>query len=188
MGLLQLRPPDWNAVKRNWRKEKKTRDCINWSVVAVLAAALNVTALLYPRNPVLGYSGYGLGFYFPMLAVLLIRNWNRTLAYPAALIMTITAVAALLYNFNVSSFAMTVFLGSALIIGATSDRLSFIYMKKPPYNYIGIVAATILTFVVVFLIYFIFAGMIALIILGIVLLLLAIRAFFGFGRRNNRWF
>ena len=185
----QLRIPSRDAVKRNISKEIHTRTGKIWAVITGVTALAMAFALAQPYHPAVEFfGGFALGCFFPMLVVLLIRKWNRTLAFPAALIFSEVALIALLYDFYFDNALITSFVVMTLLIGATSDRLSFLYKWKPPLNYIGLVVAAVLIF---FLIYFAFMALflaVVLFILGIALLIVFIRALFGGRRRRyNRW-
>ena len=186
-NLLRLRPPKWDAVERNFNKEMKTRDFVIWSVVTAVTAIAMLTALIIPSNALVALFGrYGLACFLPMLVILLIRRWNRTFAFPAALIFTGIAVMSLVDNFNFNNAATTVFSALSFIIGAASDRLSPIYKWKPPLNYIGIIAGAALTFAVVFFTFVFLFGAVLLVIAGIALLAALFSAMSGRGR-YSRW-
>ena len=192
-SLLKLRPPKWDAVKRNAKKHINTRSGVIWSVITGVTALAMGYALFMPYSPVVEFfGGYALGCFFPMLVVLLIRRWNRTLAFPAAMIFSAVALLALIDNFYFDNALITLFVIMTLLIGAASDRLSFIYKWKPPFNYIGLVVASAVIFFAVYFAFMFLAVAVLLFIVGIFLLLMLIRAFFGFGRRgrfhhHRRW-
>ena len=187
--ILQLRPPKWDAVKRQFDKNKDT------TYGKVFAAIIGVTAFgvaaafIWPLNPVVMFlGGYGLACFYPTLNLLQLRKWNRTLAFPAALIYTAMAVIGLLTHFHFDNVLAVLFLFVTFMIGATSDRLSFTYKWKPPFDHIGIVAAAFLIYLIVYLMFMVFFMAVVIFIIIIACLLLMIRSFFGFGRRRgNRW-
>ena len=186
--ILQLRPPAWEAVKRNVKKHIHTRSGIIWSVITGLTTLCMLTAFAWPHSETVQFvGGFSLACFFPMLAVLLIRKWNRTLAFPAALIFGAIPIIALFYNFNLNDALISVFLIMTFLIGATSDRLSFIYKWKPPFNYIGITAAAVLIFFLVYLAFMVLFVAALLFIVGILLVFLLIRSMFGH-RRHRRWY
>ena len=185
--LLQLRPPARDAVKRNANKEIHTQTGKMWAVITGVTALAMGYAMAQPYSPVVEFfGGFALGSFSPMLVVLLIRKWNRTLAFPAAIIFSAVAAIALITNFYFDNALITSFVIMTLLIGATSDRLSFIYKWKPPFDYIGLtVAAAAVFFLIYFAFMFLFLA-IVLFIIGIVLLIMLIRSIFG-GRRYRQW-
>ena len=187
--LLKLRPPAWDAVKKNYAAHIKTQTGIVWAVIFCVTALGMAAALLLPYNEIVYFFGnYGLGCFFPLLCVLLIRRWNRTLAFPAALIFSAIAFIAMFFNNEgfFDGFLITLFVIVTLMIGAASDRLSFIYKWKTPLNYIGLVAVAFgLFFLVQWAITIIMVG-IFLIIALIAFFLLMVSSMFGY-RRYNRY-
>ena len=189
--LLKLRPPAWDAVKKQYKAHIKTQTGIIWFVIFCVTALGMAAALLLPYNEIVYFFGnYGLGCFFPLLTVLLIRRWNRTLAFPAMLIFSAIAVVAMFCNLRVdgffNGFLVTLFVIVTLMIGAASDRLSFIYKWKPPFNYIGLVAVAFgLFFLVQWAVVFIMFGILIAVIL-IAFVLLMISTLFG-RRRYDRY-
>ena len=190
--IVQLRRPAWYAVKNQYTKNIGTTHGRVYAGVTGVTALAVAAALIWPYSAAVRFfSGYGLACFLPMLNILQLRRWNRTLAYPAALIFSGVAAIAMMVNLRYDDF-FSVFLPTLLLcvtymIGATSDRLSFIYKWKPPFDSIGIVAASILLFLVVYLAFMFFAFGVLMAMLGIALLILIIRGLFG-GRRSSRWF
>ena len=190
--ILQLRRPTKDMVKHQYRKNINTTYGKVFAVVVGVTALAMAAALIWPYNAAVRFfGGYGLSCFLPMLTVLQVRRWNRTLAYPAALIFTVVAVLVGIYNIRFYGFwnilPTTLILCVTFMVGATSDRLSFIYKWKPPFDSIGIVAAAILLYLIVYLTFMFFLFGLVMAIIGIGLLILIIRALFG-GRRNSRWF
>ena len=190
--ILRLHRPAWATVKHQFNKGMATTYGKVFAFVVGVTALAMVAALIWPYNAAVRFfGGYGLSCFLPMLTVLQIRRWNRTLAHPAALIFTGAAVIAMIANLRYESFwnvlSTTLLLCVTFTVGATSDRLSFIYKWKPPFDSIGIVAAAIVLYLIVYLAFMFFAFGVLMIILCIVLMILIIRALFG-GRRNSRWF
>jgi len=190
--ILQLHRPAWGSVKNHYRNNINTTYGKVFAVVVGVTALAMAAALIWPYNAAVRFfGGYGLSCFLPMLTVLQIRRWNRTLAYPAALIFTGAAVIAMIANLRYDGFwnvlSTTLLLCVTLMVGATSDRLSFIYKWKPPFDSVGIVAAAIVLYLIVYLAFMFFAFGVLMIILCIVLMILIIRALFG-GRGSSRWF
>jgi hypothetical protein len=163
-----------------------------FAVVTGVTALAMTAALIWPYSAVVQFfGGYGLVCFFPCMTILNIRKWNRTLAYPAALIFVSVAVIAGIYNIRYAGFfntlLVTLLLTTTLMTGATSDRLSFIYKWKPPFDSIGIFAASLLLYLIVYLAFMFFAFGVLMLILFIAILILVIRGIFG-RRRNSRWF
>ncbi len=163
-------------------------------MILCLVALGMVAALFLPENEIVYFFGnYGLACFSPLLATLLLRRWNRTLAFPAALFYMAIAVISLIFHFNLDGFLETLFVIVPLMIAAASDRISFIYKWRPPFNYIGIVGvAFALFFVVYFAIAFVFFAFLMIIVL-LALLILISRSLFGYRRdpyrgRNGGWY
>ena len=143
--ILRLRRPAWYAVKNQYSKNIGTAYGKVFAVFTGVTALAMAAALIWPYNAAVRFfGGYGLACFLPMLNLLQLRRWNRTLAYPAALIFSGVAAIAMIANLRYDGFwsglLTTLLLGVTFMIGATSDRLSFIYKWKPPFNSIETVA------------------------------------------------
>ena len=186
--ILQLRPPDWGAVKNQFSSNINTAYGRVFAVVTGVTALAMTAALLFPYNAVVSFfGGYGLTCFLPTLTLLQIRKWNRTLAFPAALLFSALALMSFFDNTSFNGFTTTLFLCVTFIIGATSERLSPIYKWKPPFNHIGIIAASFLLFLAVYLAFMFFAAAVLLVIVVIALGIVMISGVFGY-RRNRRWY
>ena len=186
--ILQLRRPARDAVKNQYNKNIDSTYGKVFAVVTGVTAPAMAAALIFPYNAVVRFfGGYALSCFLPMLNLLLLRRWNRTLAYPAALIFSGAAVIAMIVNLRYDGFwnvlPTTLLLCVTFMIGATSDRLSFIYKWKPPFDGIGIVAASIFLYLIVYLAFMFFAFGALMVVFCIALLILIIRGLFG-GRRS----
>ena len=143
--ILQLRRPARGAVKNQFSKNIDSAYGKVFAVVTVVTALAMAAALIFPYNAAVRFfGGYGLSCFLPVLNLLQLRRWNRTLAYPVALIFSGVAVIAMIANLRYDGFwnvlPTTLLLCVTFMIGATSDRLSFIYKWKPPFNSIETVA------------------------------------------------
>ena len=186
--LVQLRPPDWNAVKRQYDSNKHTTQCKVFAGLTGLTALAMASALKWPANPVVQFfGGYALVCFFPALNLLQLRRWNRTLAFPAALIYIAAAALTLLVCFSFSNILAALLLSVSFMIGATSDRLSFVYKWKTPFDHMGIAGLAILLYLVVYFVFMFFVFSIFIGIFILALIILIIRSLFG-RRRYGRWF
>jgi hypothetical protein len=175
-------------VGRHWDANKNTAHGRQWMVFTGVIALMMIMALLFPYAPlVLLLGGYGLACFLPALAVLQLRKWNRTLAFPAALLFSAIALMAFCGNASMNGFMITLFLCMTLIICATSDRLSFIYKWRLPFDHLGLLAVAFTLFLVISEV-FLFFTTVLLVIIMLPLVLMVIRSLL-FGYRGGRgWF
>jgi hypothetical protein len=186
--IIQLRPPKWSAVKKQYNANIHTRYGKIWAVTTGVTALGMTAALLSPTNPIVHFfGGYSLACFLPTLNLLQLRKWNRTLAFPAALLYSAVSLLALLADINFNNMLTTLFLCVTFIIGATSDRLSPIYKLTPPFDHFGIVAVAFFLFLVVYFSFMFFAVAALLIVALIALMIAMIRSLFGY-RRYGRWY
>jgi hypothetical protein len=187
-NILQLRPPKWDAVKRHYHANIHTRHGKIWAIITGITALVMTAALLSPNNTVVRFfGGYGLACFLPMINLLQLRKWNRTLAFPAALLFSAVAVLTLLAAIRAENALTTLFLCVTFVIGATSDRLSPIYKWKPPLDHFGLVAVAFLLYLAIYFAFLFIAGGILMGIVLIALMVIVIRSLFG-RRRYSRWF
>ena len=185
--IVQLRPPSRDAVKRQWDANIHTTQGKVFAGLTGITALAMVSAFLWPGNAIVRFFGsYGLTYFFPALNLLQLRRWNRTLAFPAALIYTAIAVVTLLTCFSFGNVLTTLLLSLSFIIVAASDRLSFVYKWNMPFDHLGIVGVAFLlslavNFISVFFGFAVFIG------IFILVLFIVTRSIFG-RRRYRRWF
>ena len=189
--ILRLHRPVRGAVKKQFVKNIGTAHGKVFAAVTSLAALAMAVALIWPHSAAVRFfSVFGLSCFLPVLSLLLLRRWNRTLAYPGALLFSGVAATAMIANFNYDNFWSNLFatllLCTTFLIGATSDRLSFIYKWSPPFDSAGLVAASVFLYFIVYFAFMFFAIGMLTVILCIALMMLVIRGFFG--RRRGRWF
>ena len=186
--LAQLRPPDWDAVKRQWDANIHSTQGKVFAGLTSLTALAMASAFLRPGNAIVRFFGsYGLTYFFPALNLLQLRRWNRTLAFPAALIYTAIAVVTLLNCFSFGNLLTSLLLSLSFIFAAASDRISFVFKWNSPFDHLGIVGLSLLlclavNFLSVFFGFGVFIG-----IFIIMALFIVTRGIFG-RRRYRRWF
>ena len=186
-GLLRLRRPSWDTVQKQYNANINTRYGKIWAVITGIITMAMIAALIFPYNAVVQFfGGYGLACFFPTLMLLQLRKWNRTLAFPVALLFSGVAFMAFFSNVSFNGFMTTLFLCVTFIIGATSDRLSPIYKWKPPFDHFGLVGVAFLLFLAVYFAFMFFAVGVMLVVFLIALAILMIRGLSG-GRRNRGW-
>jgi hypothetical protein len=186
--MIQLHPPGWGAVKRQYNANIHTRNGKIWAVIIGVTALAMAAALLLPSNPVVHFfGGYGLACFLPTLNLLQLRKWNRTLAFPTALLFSAISALTLLARINFDNVLTTMFLCVTFVIGATSDRLSPIYKLAPPFDHFAIVAVAFMLFLAVYLSFMFFAVTVLLIVALLALMIAMIRSLFGY-RRYGRWY
>ena len=189
--IAQLRPPTWNSVKRQWDVNKTTSYGKVFTIITGVTALGMAAAFIFPANAVVQFlGGYSLACFVPALNLLQLRKWNRTLAFPAALIYAAVAVFTLLACFSFGTVLTALILSLSFVFAATSDRLSFIFKWNPPFDHLGTVGAALLLCLVIFFIptFFVFAIFIS---IFIIVLFIVIRGIFGrrrYRRRYRRWF
>ena len=189
--IVQLRPPGRDAVKRQWDSNIHTTQGKVFAGLTGLTALAMASAFIWPGNAVVQFfGGYSLACFFPALNLLQLRKWNRTLAFPAAIIYAAIAIVTLLACFSFGAVLTALLLSMSFIFAAASDHLSFVYKWNPPLDHIGIVGAALLLCLAV---YFISAFFVFGILIGIFLLaaFIVIRGIFGrrrYRQRYRRWF
>ena len=186
--MAQLRPPDWDAVKRQWDANIYTTQGKVFAGLTGLTALAMASAFFWPGNAVARFfGGYGLTCFFPALNLLQLRRWNRTLAFPAALVYAAITVLTLLTCFSFGNLLNSLLLSLSFICAAASDRLSFVFKWNPPFDHIGIVGLSLLLCLAVNFLSVFFGFGIFISIFIIVALFIVARSIFG-RRRYRRWF
>ena len=174
--ILQLRRPKWDAVKKQYNANIKTRNGKIWAVIVGVVTVAMIAALIFPYSAVVHFfGGYGLACFFPTLMLLQFRKWNRTLAFPVALLFLGVAFMGFFGNISFNGFLTTMFLCVTFIIGATSDRLSPIYKWKPPFDHFGLVAVAFLLYLAVYFAFMFFTFAVFLLMFLIALVIFSVK-------------